>query len=84
MGADGGFESRVPLRSGNRHGGVLPLPLSRQDRLHVWLPDRLRPELDLQPVDGVIGADLTEDHLQDALLSSSAITDQTSAMDSRR
>jgi hypothetical protein len=41
------------------------LPLSRQNRLHVRLPDRLRPELDLQPLDGVIGSDLAEDHLQE-------------------
>jgi len=39
------------------------LPLSRQHRLDTYGSDRLWPELDLQPVDGVIGADLTEDHL---------------------
>jgi hypothetical protein len=44
------------------------LPLSRQDRLHIGLPDRPGSELDLQPVDGVISADLAEDHLQHALL----------------
>ena len=61
-------DPRLPLRSGNSWRGGLLLPLSRQNRLHVRLPDRLRPELDLQPVDGVIGSDLAEDHLQDALL----------------
>src|SRR5438034_8300655 len=58
-----GFESRLPLRSSNSWRGGLVLPLSRQNRLDIRLPDRLRPELDLQPVDGVIGSDLAEDHL---------------------
>lgn len=35
------IESRLPLRSSNRREGVLLLPLSRQDRLHIELPDRL-------------------------------------------
>jgi hypothetical protein len=38
------------------------LLLSRQDRLHVGLPDRLRSEIDLQPIGGVIDADFAEDH----------------------
>jgi len=57
------LDPRLPLRSGNSYRGSLLLPLSRQHRLDTYGSDRLWPELDLQPVDGVIGADLTEDHL---------------------
>jgi hypothetical protein len=41
-GTFGRFESRLPLRSSNRHEDVLPLPLSRQSRVHVGLRNRPR------------------------------------------
>lgn len=44
-----GLDPRPPLRSSNRRESVLRLPLSRQNRLHRGLPDRPRPELDVEP-----------------------------------
>jgi len=50
-------KSRLPLRSSNSWRGGLVLPLSRQNRLDIRLPDRLRPELDVFPwgVSGLFG-----------------------------
>jgi len=48
--------------------GGFPLPLTRQDGLHIRLPDRLWFELDLHSVVGVISTDFGEDDLEDTLL----------------
>jgi hypothetical protein len=41
----GDIESRLPLRSDNSRRVIRDLPLARQNRLDVWLPSRLRLEL---------------------------------------
>ena len=57
------LDPRLPLRSDNSWRRDLLLPLSRQNRLHIGLPDPPRPELDVEPFVGVISADLADDDL---------------------